>query len=107
MNVLHIVAGDLTGGAARGAYWLHKGLIELGVNSKIFTNSKTTLGYENIMTLTSKKDKAINILSRQFDKLLLFFYPNRKRIIFSSGLFGLDFTKKKSIKKLILFICTG
>jgi glycosyltransferase involved in cell wall biosynthesis len=99
MNVLHIVAGDLTGGAARGAYWLHKGLIELGVNSKIFTNSKTTLGYENIMTLTSKKDKAINILSRQFDKLLLFFYPNRKRIIFSSGLFGLDFTKKKEYKE--------
>lgn len=29
MKVLHIVTGDLSGGAARGAYWLHLGLKEL------------------------------------------------------------------------------
>lgn len=40
MKILHIVAGDLGGGAARGAYWLHCGLKELGVDSKIITNSK-------------------------------------------------------------------
>jgi len=33
MRVLHLVAGELTGGAARGAYWLHRGLMEIGVDS--------------------------------------------------------------------------
>lgn len=31
MNILHIVAGDLNDGAARGAYWLHQGLDKLGI----------------------------------------------------------------------------
>ena len=58
INVLHIVAGDLSGGAARGAYWLHLGLRELGVNSKILTNSKITLCDENVITiLKGKKSK--------------------------------------------------
>ena len=26
MKILHLVAGELNGGAGRGAYWLHQGL---------------------------------------------------------------------------------
>ncbi len=29
MKILHIVSGNLDGGAARGAYWLHKALFKL------------------------------------------------------------------------------
>lgn len=100
MKILHIVAGDLSGGAARGAYWLHSGLQELGVESKVFTNSNTTLNDNNIITTTkTKKDKAFNVIRRQFDNLLLLFYPQRKRLIFSSGMFGIDFTKTKEYKE--------
>lgn len=100
MKILHIVAGDLNGGAARGAYWLHAGLRELGVDSKIFTNSKITLGDDSVVTtVKSKKNKALNILRGQLDNLLLLLYPKRKRIIFSAGLFGVDFTKTKEYEE--------
>jgi glycosyltransferase involved in cell wall biosynthesis len=100
VKVLHIVAGDLSGGAARGAYWLHSGLRELGVNSKVFANSKITLGDDNVVTtMKSKKDKALNMVRSQLDNLLLLLYPKRKRIIFSTGMFGVDFTKTKEYKE--------
>lgn len=38
MKVVHIMAGDLSGGAARGTYWLHQALIQLGVDSRILIN---------------------------------------------------------------------
>lgn len=100
MKVLHIVAGDLSGGAARGAYWLHSGLIELGIDSKVFTNSKITLGDDSVVTtMNSKKDKALNMMRNQLDNLVLFLYPKRKPIIFSTGVFGVDFTKTKEYKE--------
>ena len=100
MKILHIVAGGLDGGAARGAYWLHLGLRELGVESKIFTNSKITLGDDSVVTtMKSKKDKAFNMIRGQLDNLLLLLYPKRKRIIFSTGMFGIDFTKTKEYKE--------
>jgi uncharacterized protein YlaN (UPF0358 family) len=98
LKVLHIVAGDLSGGAARGAYWLHIGLKELGIYSKIFTNSKITLGDDNVITTTkTKKDKFINLIRAQLDNLFTAFYPKRKRVIFSTGFFGVDFTKTKAV----------
>ena len=51
MKILHIISGELTGGAARGAYWLHLGLKELGIDSKILTNSKITYGDSHIISM--------------------------------------------------------
>ena len=100
MKILHIVAGDLNGGAARGAYWLHSGLKELNIDSKIFTNSKITLGDNSVVTINnSKKRKAINIIRGQLDNLFPLFYRKRKIIIFSSGFFGVDFTKTNEYKE--------
>lgn len=100
MKILHIVAGDLSGGAARGAYWLHCGLKELKIDSKVLTNSKITLGDDSVITTNkTKKDKAINIIRNQFDSLLTFFYQKRKKIIFSTGIFGIDFTKSNEYKE--------
>lgn len=100
IKILHIVAGGLGGGAARGAYWLHLGLRELGVNSKILTNSKVTLGDENVTTiLKTKKSKIENMVRSQLDGLPVLFYKNRKKIIFSTGFIGLNFTKTKEYKE--------
>lgn len=96
MKILHIVAGNLGEGAARGAYWLHQGLCEQGIDSKIYTNSKTTLGDNRVISISkTKKGKVISMVRGQLDSLLTMFYPKRKRIIFSSGMFGFDFTKSK------------
>ena len=100
MKILHIVAGDLSGGAARGAYWLHIGLKELGIERKIFTNSKITLGDDSVVVITKlKKDKIFNMIRRQLDSLLMLCYQKRKKIIFSSGLFGIDFIKTKEYQE--------
>jgi len=100
MKILHIVAGDLNEGAGRGAYWLHTALKELGIESKILTNSKDTLGDPDVITTAkTKKDKAFNMLLSQLDNLLLVFYPKRKRVIFSTGIFGIDFTKTREYQE--------
>ncbi len=94
MKILHIVAGDLIGGAARGAYWLHCGLRDLGVESKIFTNSETDFGDKSVITcVKSKFDKAKNLIRGEIDNLFTAFYPRRKKDLFSLGVFGVDFTK--------------
>ena len=63
MKVLHLVAGELTGGAARGAYWLHQGLRSLGVDSRVYTlllvflslMYTTRLGYFKTLSLFSRR----------------------------------------------------
>lgn len=96
MKILHIIAGDLEEGAARGAYWLHQGLRECGIDSNIYTNSKTTLGDASVKSIVkNKKDKVINMVRGQLDSFLTLVYSKRKEIIFSSGMFGFDFTKSK------------
>lgn len=47
MKLLHIAVVDLNDGAARGVYWLHLGLKELGIENKVLTNLKTNLGYDH------------------------------------------------------------
>jgi glycosyltransferase involved in cell wall biosynthesis len=100
MKILHIVGGELSNGAARGAYWLHSGLQKMDVKSKVFTNSKNTLGDESVVSITkSKKGKIINIIRDQMGSLPCLFYSQREKFIFSTGIFGANFTKTKEYKE--------
>jgi len=94
MKVLHLVAGELTGGAARGAYWLHKGLREIGVDSHVLTNSRETYGDPSVTSLsTSVVDKVkFSLLSHvgNFPKHL---YRNRQNLIYNTGFAGIDITR--------------
>ncbi|GAB6147247.1 glycosyltransferase [Desulfocicer niacini] len=113
MKILHIVGGELTGGAARGAYWLSKGLQELDIESKIYTNSIETFGDENVISTTqSKKEKALSLFRSQLDPSLKIFYKNSiKRSDFSTGLWGQDFTRTKVYQEADIihlhWICGG
>lgn len=99
MKILHIVAGDLNGGAARGAYWLHLGLKKLGVESQLYSNSKTVLGFEDVITTSiTNKDKIVSLFRGNLDKFFLFFYSKRKKRLFSTGFFGFDLTKTQEYK---------
>ena len=100
MKVLHIVAGELNGGAARGAYWLHKGLRKIGVDSSVLCNSLDTLGEPEVTTIAdSKVKKAMVMIFGQLDGLLAYMYPNRKKVIFSTGFIGNDIRKTKAFKE--------
>ena len=94
MNVLHIVAGELTEGASRGAYWLHRGLLALDVESRLFTNSKQTYGDASVTTVSDNaKGFALSMLRKQVDLSLATLYPEGKRGTFSNGLLGVDFIR--------------
>ena len=94
MNVLHLVAGELGGGAARGAYWLHQALRELGVDSMILTNAKDNLGDSSVISLAeSALGKLKFAVQRRMGQLPLKLYPNRRPTAFNTGINGVDFTR--------------
>lgn len=89
MKVVHLVGGELTGGAARGAYWLHRGLLILGIDSSVITTSRQTFDDQSVESLIRGKSGRIkNILRRQLDKALTWPYRSRGDSAFSTGLFG-------------------
>ena len=93
-KILHIVAGNLTGGAARGAYWLHKGLLDAGINSKMLINSIDDLEDETITsTISNPKQKLVNKIHAKVEQLPLKIYKDRKKYIFSTALQGYDITR--------------
>ena len=92
IKVLHIVAGDLNGGAARGAKWLHHGLIDINVESKILTNSSTGLDDWRVTTICVNRRERLKISIRfQVEILPLKFYPNKKDQFFSPSISGYNF----------------
>jgi glycosyltransferase involved in cell wall biosynthesis len=100
IRVVHIIAGELNGGAARGSYWLHKGLIAQGIDSKIITNAKDDLSDPNIKSLSkSKPRRLLSLLIGQLDSVVLLMFPKRKQRIFSTGFFGLDFKSNEFFKE--------
>ncbi|MCF8095486.1 MAG: glycosyltransferase family 4 protein [Desulfobacteraceae bacterium] len=100
MKILHIVAGEMAGGAARGAYWLHQGLLKSGVDSRILTNAKGTYGDRTVVSINGdKKGRLVAMIRQQAESGLQRLYRNRKRVIFSTGLFGYDFTRTNLYKQ--------
>lgn len=89
MKILHIITGDLKGGAARGAYWLHKGLLKIGVESKVLISHPTTIKDDNVYV--NKRSLKFKFYEKA-DKLIFYLLTGRK-VFFSSGFFGLDITK--------------
>ena len=91
IKVLHLVAGSLQGGAARGAYTLHRSLNSLDIDSKLLTSSVNVLDDPNVISIrNSIWRRAIFFLGvwlGQFPKL---FYPKRLQTLFSTGFTGID-----------------
>jgi len=92
MKVLHLISGDLNGGAAKGAYWLHQSLQERGIESRILTNATDPLGDPSVTSINSSSwQRFKNGLIHQIDKSPLEFYPRREKQIFSPSLTGYHF----------------
>jgi len=88
------------GGAARGAYWLHLGLQELGIDSKVLTNSTFTLNDLSVISTTqSKKEIFFNFVRSQLDYFLIRLYFKRKRVAFSSAIIGIDLMNRDEYKE--------
>lgn len=99
MKVLHIVGGGLSGGAARGAYWLHQGLRQIGINSRLFVQ-KSGIKDENIVSLSgSRKGNFQQILLSALDQIPTWFYKNRNKKFYSAGICGYNPVKTQEYKE--------
>lgn len=99
MKIMHVVGGRLSGGAARGAYWLHKGLAKAGIDSRILTNSGDTFEDPSVVTIAATKQQKLHAFIRShLDQVPAAFYPERKKDIFSASFVGYDFTKHSLYK---------
>jgi glycosyltransferase involved in cell wall biosynthesis len=97
IKVLHLIGGDLNGGAALGAYSLHRGLLANGVYSNVLTNSTITLDDATVHTISEgMKGKMVRALRAGLEKAPPKLYYNRKSMIYSSGFVGYDFTKSEA-----------
>lgn len=94
MKVLHLVTWEPRGGATLGAYWLHRALRELGVDSTILTNSNKTIDDESVISLADSRLAGLRLAaSRRMAQIPVRVYRRRQNRIFSTGLGGLDFTR--------------
>lgn len=99
IKVVHLVSGGLSGGAARGAYWLHKGLLERGVNSHVVTNHHNDLGDPTVTSLSSSKiTRLVCLFVSKLDSLFLTLFPKRTKAIFSTGFFGINYKSNRFVK---------
>jgi len=101
----------LNGGAARGAYWLHQGLRKIGVDSKILVQWADVKD-KNIISLTSNKmTRSKQIILSNLDQSPAWFYKNRNRVIFSTGIFGNNIGKTREYQEADIihlhWICGG
>jgi len=100
MRVLHLVAGNLSGGAARGAYWLHLAQREIGIDSKLLFNGSECGDDKSLVSLAGTPGgRAKHLLLNRLGNLPVHLYRKRKRWIFNTGFAGVDFTKLPEYKE--------
>ncbi len=94
MKVVHLVAGELNSGAARGAYWLHQALREIGVDSTMLTDATQTHGDTTVVSLADSFFGKIKFaVLKKIGRAPARVYRNRKRRIFNTGFDGVDVTR--------------
>lgn len=92
IKVAHIFSGPLSGGAARGALWLHSALLESNIDSWIFINTDDSLNITNSIDVSgSRIERLSSKLIRKLSFFVLLFYPLKERTKFSLGLTGHSF----------------
>lgn len=99
VKILHVVAGNLSGGAARSALWLHQNLLDLGVDSTLLVQNAPGIGKNVTVADRIKKLKSKIKLSSKFDLELVRLYRKRVKVTFSPGFFGVDITKLDEYKE--------
>ena len=85
MKVLMLNSSDTSGGAARAAFRLHRGLREIGIESGMLVQSKKS-DDPSVIGPSSEMAKMLAMLRPHLDFLPLRRYPDRQRIIFSPSL---------------------
>jgi glycosyltransferase involved in cell wall biosynthesis len=84
MNILIVNTCDISGGAARAAYRLHRSLLSAGIDSKMLVQTKKSDDYTVIPVYGSSKiGKAFSLIRPTLDQIPVKFYINRIKAPFS------------------------
>lgn len=94
MKILHLIAGELDGGAARGACWLHRALRKAGAESKILTDARNIGGDPDVSSIAATRgQKLMSVLRHEIEQLPVKLYPARTTRLFGTSLAGYAFTR--------------
>lgn len=100
LRIVHLVAGSLDGGASRGALWLHRALVGLGVDSTLLTDGPGLEGDPTVRPLLrSPIARLAHRVARRLDAAPVLMYPQRAGLIFSTGTQGLDWTRHEAVRR--------
>lgn len=99
VKVLHITAGSLKAGAAKGAYWLHLELLKQGIDSRMLLQVGVENQEENVHVIANSRiGRLKRFVYTHLDALPTRLYRNRERHIFSPGVMGFDIVKTHHYK---------
>jgi glycosyltransferase involved in cell wall biosynthesis len=101
MNVLHLNTYDISGGAARASYRLHRGLLTSGVNSQQLVLQKNS---QDPTIHVYSEPRIVRRLRAIADQWPLSFYPNHPRAFSTHWLPNFVFRKIKTFNFDILHI---
>ena len=90
---MHIVAGELSDGAARGACWLHRGLLQCGVRSRMIVQKAGNEDPTVEPVAQTDREKVLLLVRSFLDQLPVKLYRDRENSIFSTGTRGFDICK--------------
>lgn len=82
MKILHVSCADISGGAGRAAYRLHKSLLSAGQTSEMLVSNKGS-GDFTVNGASGRLDEIWKKLRPYFDRFPLIFYPERSKALFS------------------------
>lgn len=100
MKILHLSSGSIFGGAARGAYWLHKGMLKLGIDSYFVSNGIDAPNEDNLIKINNNPYDDIKFkLISKYSNSLKYIYPKQKGWLFNTGLGGFDIKKLTAFKE--------
>ena len=95
------MTGDLSGGAARGTYWLHQGLVKLGVDSRILIGGSTRHADERVIEITkTASQRLLNGLGRRLGELPRRLYrTNNEHQQFDTGFGGSRYRQNETFRQ--------
>jgi glycosyltransferase involved in cell wall biosynthesis len=82
MKILHVNTSDISGGAARAAYRIHKGLQGISINSKMLVQSKTS-DDKTVIGPDNKVKKVLALLRPTLDSAAKKIFAGGSKTIFS------------------------
>lgn len=84
MRVVHLSTSDIRGGAARGAYWLHRALAGRGVDSRMLVGRKYG-DDDDVLAFPAAGGRAEGWLRARLDRLPLGFYRKTDESFWTVG----------------------